>query len=145
MMGGVMRIWTLVAVLTALAAPALALSERALRDDGYRALDCVFTERCLIGQPCTRSFRQIRWWLSDADARAYQVGRGGDLTRGILSLDTRWKDLSKARSILMPMREQVASHLTVFHSGGAIYSVQYAADPGSGAFLRGTCERGDTQ
>ncbi len=79
--------------------------------------------------------------MKDEDGAAYQVRRGGDLSRRAhLMMDARWKGTSEARAIVMQMREAVASHLTVFDGGGAIQSFQYAANPGAGQFYLGTCE-----
>ncbi|WP_124112783.1 hypothetical protein [Palleronia sp. THAF1] len=123
------------------AAPALAQDAADLKARGYSVLDCVFRERCVIGQPCQPSYRATRYWLNDAEGRAYAERRDGSFRRGILSLDARWKDLSRARSIVFALREAVASQMTMFHDGGAILSVQYAANPGSGQFLLGRCYR----
>ena len=128
-----------------LAGSAQALSPEDLRGDGFREMRCHFSERCLIGEPCETAWRDMRWFLKDADGIAYRAHRSGRLQRGELRLDRRWEERSEARSILMPMREAVASHLTVFDGGGAIYSLQYAADPGSGQFLLGTCETEGTE
>ena len=141
------RIASALAVLLGLGLPAsaaLALTEADLRERGYREMSCLFDQRCLLGQPCERAWRDQLWLLNDAEAAAYRVYRGGDVSRRAqLMQDSRWKTLSKARAILMPLREAVASHLTVFDDGGAIYSMQYDATPGEGQFLLGRCEMGD--
>ncbi|MEL7098401.1 MAG: hypothetical protein AAGM84_06180, partial [Pseudomonadota bacterium] len=118
--------------LALLAGPALAITEAELASDGYVVMDCVFDQRCLIGKPCERTWRDARWMMSDAKGKAYQVHRGGKIYgASMLMKDDRWKDLSEARAIVSPMRRAVASHLTVFDGGGAIWSHQYAANPGS--------------
>ena len=124
------------------AGAAQALSGDTLEADGYRVMDCRFTERCLIGVPCERAWRDMRWYLNDEIGLAYREQLDGSYRKGLLMKDARWKDTSQARAIVMPMREAVASHMTVFDGGGAIYSLQYAANPGSGQFLRGTCKMG---
>ena len=127
-------------LLCAWAGTATALTGADLQERGYRLMECRFTERCLIGAACERAWRENQWYLNDEEGAVYRAYRNGRMRRGLLLLDARWKELSEARQILMPMREAVASHLTVFDGGGAIYSLQYAASPGSGQFLRGTCE-----
>ncbi|MEL6242578.1 MAG: hypothetical protein AAFV87_02790 [Pseudomonadota bacterium] len=123
------------------ASSAAALSEADLTARGYIAMDCLFDQRCVIGQPCMRAWREVRWMLSDGDGAAYQVRRGGKVSRKALMMkDARWKDRSQGRAIVMPMREAVASHLTVFDGGGAIQSFQYAGAPGAGQFYLGTCQ-----
>ena len=117
-----------------------ALTSDDLADQGYRTVECLFTERCLIGAPCERAWRDQRWYLNDETGTVYREWRDGRLRRGLLFLDRRWEERSEARQIVMPMEEAVASHLTIFDGGGAIYSLQYWANPGSGQFLRGTCE-----
>lgn len=125
----------------ALASPAAAVTEAQLAADGYVPMNCVFNQRCVIGKPCERTWRDARWMMSDAAGKAYQVHRGGTIYgASMLMKDDRWKDLSEARAIVAPMRRAVASHLTVFDGGGAIWSHQYAANPGSGQFFTGTCE-----
>lgn len=125
----------------ALATPAAAVTEAELEADGYVPMTCVFDQRCLIGKPCERTWRDVRWMMNDAARKAYQVHRGGKIYgASILMKDDRWGDLSEARAIVSPMRRAVASHLTVFDGGGAIWSHQYAANPGSGQFFTGTCE-----
>jgi len=119
-----------------------ALTADSLQADGYRVMECRFTERCLIGAPCDRAWRDMRWYLNDEAGIAYREQGEGQFRKGILMQDARWKGYSQARAIVMPMREAMASHMTVFDGGGAIYSLQYAANPGSGQFLRGTCELG---
>jgi hypothetical protein len=123
------------------AVAAAALTADNLRAQGYREMDCLFDQRCVIGQACEEAWRDHRWYLNDAEAAAYRVQRGGTLSRRAqLMLDSRWKERSRARAILMPLREAVAAHLTVFHDGGAIYALQYAGNPGSGQFLLGQCD-----
>jgi len=120
---------------------ALALTEEDLRSQGFREVTCLFDQRCVIGLPCETAWRDQRWYLSDREQAAYRVFRGGRISRKLpLMLDARWKDRSEARAILNPMREAVASHLTIFDGGGAIYSLQYAANPGSGQFFLGQCD-----
>jgi hypothetical protein len=119
---------------------AQALTAADLRAQGFRVMDCTFTERCLIVAPCERAWRDMRWYLNDAQGIAYREQAEGRFGKGVLMKDARWKDQSRSRAIIMPMREAVASHITVFDGGGAIYSLQYAANPGSGQFLRGTCD-----
>ncbi|MEL6449826.1 MAG: hypothetical protein AAFQ19_01095 [Pseudomonadota bacterium] len=132
---------TLLIVWAITAGPAAALTEADLRAKGYGALECLFQERCVIGQPCTRTWRDMRWMINDATASAYQVRRAGAVGRKLMLMqDARWKGRSEARAILSPMREAVASHLTVFDGGQAIYALQYAGTPGSGQMLRGQCE-----
>ncbi|MEO0390900.1 MAG: hypothetical protein AAF218_08155 [Pseudomonadota bacterium] len=128
------------ALLAILAAPAAALTEAELAADGYAVMDCLFKQRCVIGKPCEPAWRDVRWMLSDAAGKAYQVHRGGKIWGpSVLMKDDRWADTSEARAILSPMRRAVAAHLTVFDGGGAIWSHQYAANPGSGQFYTGTC------
>jgi len=121
--------------------PAQALTEDALKDRGFRQMTCTFDQRCVIGQPCEKAWRDHRWYLNEDEAAAYRVFRNGEISRKAqLMLDARWKQRSNARAIVMPMREAVAGHLTMFHEGGAIYSIQYAASPGSGQFFLGQCD-----
>ncbi|MEM6889166.1 MAG: hypothetical protein AAF636_13610 [Pseudomonadota bacterium] len=121
--------------------PGHALSEADLEARGYREMSCLFDQRCVIGQPCERAWRDQRWYLNDAEAAAYRVYRGGQVSRRAqLMQDQRWKNYSEARAILMPMREAVASHLTAFDGGGAIYSLQYAGNPGAGQFFLRQCD-----
>ena len=69
-----------------------ALSVDDLKERGYREMTCVFDERCVIGQPCERAWRDHRWFLKDADSAAYRVFRNGQLSRKAqLMLDSRWK------------------------------------------------------
>ena len=120
---------------------ASALTEDALAAQGYTPLSCLFRERCVIGQACEASWRDMRWMMNDEDGSAYRIREDGDAARrSMLMMDTRWKTTSKARAIVSPMREAVASQLTVFDGGGAILSIQYAANPGAGQFFLGTCE-----
>jgi hypothetical protein len=133
---------TIVAVLisVAVAGPASAQSEADLTAKGYRPMACLFDQRCVIGQPCERAWRDMRWLLNDDKGTAFRVHSGGKIYgEALLMKDRRWGDQSEARAILHPMREAVASHLTVFDGGGAIFSTQYAANPGSGQFFLGTC------
>lgn len=125
--------------------PAQALTVEGLKSGGYHEMLCTFKQRCVINLPCEMAWRDHRWFLNEAEGHAYRVYRGGRISRkGQLMLDQRWKQTSQARAILMPMREAVASHLTVFDGGGAIYTLQYAANPGSGQFFLGQCEMVDT-
>lgn len=133
------KFWSL-ALLVLLPGAGGAVSVNDLEAQGYRALSCTFTERCLIGAPCERAWRDWRWMLSDDDGVAYRVSRDGDLEKGLLLKDARWKDYSNARAIIMPLREGIAGQMTMFHDGAAVYSMQYAGGPGSGQFFRGTCE-----
>ena len=138
------KIWAL--VLGVWTSPVIALTEADLAARDYVSMACLFDQRCVIGLPCERAWREVRWMLSDDEGAAYQVRRNGDLSRKALMMkDARWKDTSEARAIVMQMREAVASHLTVFDGGGAIQSFQYAANPGAGQFFLGTCEMGDTE
>ena len=123
-----------------LATPVWALSEGDLNAQGFGRFDCFFDQRCVINLPCERAWRNMRWYFSDEAGLAYRAFPTGRLRRGHLMQDARWKARSEARAIVMQMREAVASHLTVFDGGGAIYSIQYAANPGSGQFFTGTCE-----
>ena len=82
----------------------------------------------------------MRWYLNDEERIAYREFEDGRLRKGLLMLDARWLDRSDARAIVMPLREAVASHMTVFDGGGAIYSLQYAGNPGSGQFFLGQCD-----
>ncbi|MEO0766721.1 MAG: hypothetical protein AAFS01_08355 [Pseudomonadota bacterium] len=117
------------------------MTEADLADRGYVAMDCLFDQRCVLGQPCIAAWRDVRWRMNDAEQAAYQVRRDGEVSRrALMMMDARWKDTSEARAIVMQMREAVASHLTVFDGGGAIQSFQYAGDPGAGQFFLGTCE-----
>ena len=125
------------------AGPATAMSGDTLKARGFSPLSCLFTERCLIGMPCERAWREMRWYLSDAEGIAYRAHDDGKFQKGQLLSDARWGNLSEARQIVMPMREAVASNLTVFDGGGAVYSLQYAANPGSGQFYLGACNRGE--
>ncbi|MEL6565678.1 MAG: hypothetical protein AAFQ59_14655 [Pseudomonadota bacterium] len=139
------RIWkekkTWAAVLLCVAGPAVALTETELASRGYVAMDCLFDQRCVIGQPCMTAWRDVRWMMSDDEGTAYEVRRNGEVSRRAMMMkDARWKDTSEARAIVMQMREAVASHLTVFDGGGAIQSFQYAANPGAGQFYLGKCE-----
>lgn len=120
--------------------PATALTPEALTDKGYGTIACLFREHCVIGVPCKRAWRELTWYHNDAEGQAYQDYGDGRLRRGMLMPDQRWKSTSQARAIVMPMREAVAGHLTVFDDGGAVYSMQYAGNPGSGHFLLGRCE-----
>lgn len=125
---------------------ATALTIDDLRSDGYRALECRFDQRCVLGSPCERAWRNMRWYLNDDDKIAYREFEDGQLRKGLLMLDARWLERSDARAIVMPLREAVASHMTVFDGGGAIYSLQYAGNPGSGQFFLGQCDMsGDTE
>lgn len=125
---------------------ATALTIDDLRSDGYRALECRFDQRCVLGSPCERAWRNMRWYLNDDDKIAYREFEDGRLRKGLLMLDARWLERSDARAIVMPLREAVASHMTVFDGGGAIYSLQYAGNPGSGQFFLGQCDMsGDTE
>ena len=130
----------LAAVLSLVAGAAQALTAEDLAAQGYRQMDCTFKERCLIGQPCERAWRSMQLYLNDDAGIAYRQYDNGRLRKGLLMLDARWKTYSEARAIVMPMREAVASHLTIFDGGSAVYSLQYAGGPGSGQFLRGSCE-----
>ncbi|WP_157598674.1 hypothetical protein [Tateyamaria omphalii] len=133
----------MVAVLLCLSGPAAALTEGDLRDQGYQPLTCLFDQRCVIGQPCERAWREFRWLINDDTGSAYAVRDQGKIGRKLpLMQDARWKARSDARAILMPMREAVAGHLTVFDGGGAVYSVQYAGNPGDGQTFLGQCEVG---
>jgi len=125
--------------------PAAALSVDDLPRHRYRLVECRFTERCLIGKPCEWAWRQSRWHVNDKNGTAYREYQDGRLRKGVVFMDTRWEERSGARSIFLPMREAVASHLTIFDGGGAIYSLQYAPNPGSGQFRRGTCEMAEDQ
>ncbi len=107
---------------------------------GFDKLQCHFDQRCLIGQPCEFTYQDHLWYLDEAEMAAWHVNDQW-IRRGTLMKDDRWKDTSEARAILMPLRRAVASHLTVFDDGGAIYSIQYDASPGSGQFYLGACER----
>lgn len=107
--------------------------------DGYARMECTFTERCVIGQACERAWRQQVWYLNDATGLAYRQRSSGRMRQAELRLDARWKARSDGRSILSPMREGISSHLTVFHDGTALQSIQYTGGGGSGQFLRGTC------
>ena len=119
---------------------ALALSTDDLRADGYQVMECRFDQRCVLGNPCERAWRDMRWYLNDTEQTAYREYDNGRLQKGLLMKDARWKDTSDARAIVMQMREAVASHMTVFDGGGAIYSLQYAGNPGSGQFFLGQCD-----
>ena len=128
-------------VLWILSAGAVAALDRSdLEQQGYRAVECLFTERGVIDTPCERAWRESRWFLNDATGIAYREFEDGRLRRGHLFLDRRWEKRSEARQIVMPMEEAVASHLTIFDGGGAIYALQYWANPGSGQFFRGQCK-----
>ena len=132
------KIWAL--ALAVWAGPLSALTQDDLARQGYRVMECVFDQRCVLGQACERAWRDQRWMLSDGEGIAYRVERGGKISRkAILMLDARWKEFSRARAIVTPMREAVASQLTVFDDGGAIQSFQYAASPGAGQFYLGRC------
>lgn len=111
-----------------------------LRDAGYAPLSCVFTERCVIGQPCERTWRESRWMVNPNLGQAYRARQEGGFRSAVLRRDKRWKERSRALSILTPMREGVTSHLTVFDNGAAVLSIQYASGSGSGQFQRGTCD-----
>jgi hypothetical protein len=124
-----------------LALPAMGQSAEDLRARGFEGLDCTFRERCVMGAPCVAHWQRSLWFFEDGSGLAYRQETDGRMRRGMVMQDSRWKELSRARAIVMPLREQVASQLTVFHDGGAILSVQYAADPGSGQFLTGACLR----
>ena len=127
------------------AGPAFALSLPDLEARGFEALDCRFDQRCVIGQPCERAWRDMRWMVHVADGAAYRVRREGRIGRKLpLMQDARWKGRSEALAILSPMREAVAGHLTVFDGGGAIYTLQYAGAPGAGQVFLGTCKREKT-
>ena len=125
-----------------LSTPVVAQDVATLESNGYELLTCTFRDRCVIGQPCAEYYRQHRYYVNDAKGRAYREGTDGRMRQGTLMQDARWGDLSRARAIIMPLREAVASQMTMFHDGGAILSVQYSADPGSGQFLRGRCVYG---
>ena len=128
------------------ASAASALTADDLRSDGYTTLECRFDQRCVLGSPCERAWRDMRWYLKDEDQIAYREYDDGRLRKGMLMLDARWLERSEARAIVMPLREAVASHMTVFDGGGAIYSMQYAGNPGSGQFFLGQCQMpGDTE
>ncbi|MEM8730184.1 MAG: hypothetical protein AAGF79_09715 [Pseudomonadota bacterium] len=122
-----------------LASPAAALDVPDLEARGYQRLTCEFHERCLIGQPCERAWRYLTWHVLVAEESGFREMDNGRLRRVEVRQDARWGDLSDGLSILSPMREAVASHLTMFDGGGAIYAIQYAANPGSGQFLLGHC------
>lgn len=127
-----------------LALPAGALNRDDLDRQGYRTLSCTFKERCVIGQPCEVAWSDAEWMFDDASASAYRVERDGGIGHKLLlMLDARWKDRSQARAILSPMREAVASHLTVFDGGTAVFALQYAGAAGSGQMLRGRCDFGE--
>ena len=120
-----------------------ALSLPDLEERGYAMLECDFNQRCVIGQACEPAWRYIRWMINQTEGAAYRVRSRGRIGRKLqLMQDARWKERSDALAILNPMREAVASHLTVFDEGGAIYSIQYAASPGSGQFFLGHCRIG---
>ena len=122
------------------AGPSAALTAADLIERGYNELACRFDQRCVIGLPCERAWRDFRWLVSDAEGAAYRLRPDGRIGRKQpMMRDARWRKRSQALAILGPMREAVASHLTVFDGGGAIFSIQYAADPGSGQFFLGTC------
>ena len=110
-----------------------------LKAEGYRLMECTFTERCVIGQPCERAWRQVRWHVNPETDRAFREAENGRLRSAEARQDARWKHRSNGLSIFTPMREGVSSHLTVFHNGAAILSVQYGSGMGSGQFQRGTC------
>ena len=118
----------------------LTFSVSDLEARGFTPLTCTFTERCLIGAPCERAWRDWTWMVSDEEGTAYRVGSDGDTRKALLLKDTRWKDYSNARAIVMPLREGIASQMTMFHDGTAVYSLQYAGGAGSGQFFRGRCE-----
>ena len=125
-------------LLTSSASGATALTEENLRQQGFREMACHFAQRCVINLPCEKAWRDVRWFLNNAEVVAYRVNSNDGLSgKARLSLDTRWKERSDARSIVIPMREAVAGHMTVFYGGGAIYTVQYAANPGSGQIFLG--------
>ncbi len=131
----------LIFALIILATPVSVLTEAELAGRGYVAMNCLFDQRCVLGEPCVAAWRDVRWRLNDAEEAAYQVRRNGEVSRRALVMkDARWKDTSEARAIVMQMREAVASQLTVFDGGGAIQSFQYAGNPGAGQFYLGTCE-----
>jgi hypothetical protein len=128
------------------ATPALATTGDDLRAEGYRDLTCSFDQRCVMGQPCGRAWREVLWLINPDKGRAFRIRADGQVRRAAeLRLDARWGKTSKALSILSPMREAVTSHLTVFDGGGAILSMQYAGAPGSGQFFTGTCEVENTE
>ena len=106
------------------------------RADEWRIL-CQMDQRCVAGRLCVSEKLVIEVIYRPQDETASQI-LGGSQRKAIPFID-KGRPRSRARSFLFQLDQGAAGLFTIFHSGGAVYSIQYEGSPAGGQMWFGDC------
>jgi hypothetical protein len=98
---------------------------------------CEFNEWCKLGEQCVKDSLLMKLVYSPVKGTAtHDLGHRKRVAK---AFGDKGRPGSRARSFLFPLDQGATGLLTLFHSGGAIYSIQYEGSPAGGQTRRGGC------
>ncbi|WP_299953449.1 hypothetical protein [uncultured Roseobacter sp.] len=100
-------------------------------------INCLMDTWCKQGEPCVYQASDIKMTYLPQDGVAFR-DLAGKKTEAIV-LNDKGRPGSRARSFLFQLDQGATGLLTLFHSGGAVYSIQYEGSPAGGQMRFGNC------
>ncbi len=100
-------------------------------------INCLMETWCKQGEPCVYRDIEIKMTYLPHDGVAFRDLAGKK--REAIVLNDKGRPGSRARSFIFQLEQGATGLLTLFHSGGAVHSIQYEGSPAGGQMSFGNC------